>query len=506
MGPRLLVTVALIAGTFAPALGSPIDIGTRRELFVDDYVVDSLSGTAAFDLKKPQAQEVSLVTGEPWEGNTSGYFTVFQDGPLYRMYYRGWHHEDGSMAHPETTCYAESTDGINWTKPSLGIIEYGGSTDNNIIWKSPGSHNFTPFKDANPNASPDGKYKALTRNAVSGGGHGLYALKSPDGIHWSLMSQQPVITEGAFDSQNLAFWDAHRGHYVDYHRDFRSGVRDIKTATSDDFLNWSDPDWLDYPPGTPSEHLYTNAVLPYERAPHLLLGFPTRYYPSTQQVEPILMSSRDGQTFQRWNEALIPITAPEDRDGNRSNYMAWGLVQLPHSDRELSVYATEAYYEGPDSRIRRFTYRVDGFVSAGATGGVGQLLTKPPLFEGDRLQVNFATFGQGTLRAELQDAAGNPIPGFTLADSQALSGDEIEQVLSWSGDTNVGQLAGTPVRILFELHDADLYSFHFSPVPEPSTLMLLAVACLCGISGWRRCGRKASLQTPPRWGPNGGET
>ncbi|MBM4039455.1 MAG: hypothetical protein FJ290_13165 [Planctomycetes bacterium] len=41
------------------------------------------------------------------------------------------------------------------------------------------------------------------------------------------------------------------------------------------------------------------------------------------------MSSRDGRTFHRWTEALIPLTAPEDRDGNRSNYMAWGLVQLP---------------------------------------------------------------------------------------------------------------------------------------------------------------------------------
>ena len=180
------------------------------------------------------------------------------------------------------------------------------------------------------------------------------------------------------------------------------------------------------------------------------------------------MSSRDGQTFKRWSEAVIPITAPEDRDTNRSNYMAWGVVQLPHSDRELSVYATEAYYQGPDSRIRRFTYRVDGFVSVKASGGVGRLLTKPLVFEGDRLQVNFATFDQGTLRAELQDAAGNPIPGFTLADSTAVSGDEIEQVLSWSGGADVGQLAGTPVRVLFELSDAELYSFHFRSVPEPS--------------------------------------
>ena len=59
------------------------------------------------------------------------------------------------------------------------------------------------------------------------------------------------------------------------------------------------------------------------------------------------MTSRDGVLFRRWSEELIPITAPKDRDGNRSNYMTWGLLQLPGNDRELSVYATEAYYAGP---------------------------------------------------------------------------------------------------------------------------------------------------------------
>jgi len=91
------------------------------------------------------------------------------------------------------------------------------------------------------------------------------------------------------------------------------------------------------------------------------------------------------------------------------------------------------------------------------------LLTKPLAFAGDRLQVNFATTGAGTLRAELQDAEGNPLPGFTLADSQPAAGDEIAQVLSWTGGPDVGPLAGTPVRILFELDEADLYSFQFQP-------------------------------------------
>src|SRR5690606_18993266 len=104
----------------------------------------------------------------------------------------------------------------------------------------------------------------------------------------------------------------------------------------------TDPVFLEYP-GAPKEHLYTNTIRRYSRAPHLFIGFPARFQPQSQQVEPVLMSSRDGRTFHRWTEPVIPFTAPEDRDGNRSNYMAWGLVQLPGAERELSVYATEAY-------------------------------------------------------------------------------------------------------------------------------------------------------------------
>ena len=67
---------------------SPIDIGNRLELFVDDYLIDKISG-ATQRLHQPQPQDVACVHDNPWEGSTCGYKTVFQDGDLYRMYYRG---------------------------------------------------------------------------------------------------------------------------------------------------------------------------------------------------------------------------------------------------------------------------------------------------------------------------------------------------------------------------------------------------------------------------------
>ena len=93
------------------------------------------------------------------------------------------------------------------------------------------------------------------------------------------------------------------------------------TGTSADFLSWTDPVYLEYS-GAPREHLYTNAVPPCPRAPHVLIGFPTRFLSAREQAEPTFMASRDGTTVRRYAEAVIPTTAPEGRAGNRSNYMA----------------------------------------------------------------------------------------------------------------------------------------------------------------------------------------
>lgn len=464
MKTLLRISVCLLASlsTVVVQADKPLHLGSRLELFVDDYLIDKTDGDVNRNLHKPQPEEVSLVTDKPWEGNTCAYYTIFQDGDLYRMYYRGSHHDEKTRksAHLEVTCYAESKDGIHWTKPDLGLFEFNGSKENNIVWDGIGTHCFAPFKDANPNCAADARYKAIARGRPRGK-RGLYVFKSPDAVHWSLMNPEPVITTGAFDSQNLAFWDTHRGLYADYHRNFREGRRDIMTATSKDFLTWTKPKYLVFP-GAPKEHLYTNAIRQYFRAPHILIGFPTRYLPKQgSRVEPVFMSSRDGLTFHRWTEAVIPEDAPKDRSGNRSNYMTWGLVQLPGNDRELSVYATEAYYTGPDSRVRRFTYRVDGFVSVHAEKRGGTLLTKPLTFDGNKLIANFATGSGGQVRVTLTDADGKPLPGFSAAQCRPLVGDEIAGVVQWTGGGDLSKLAGKVIRLRFDLKDADLYSLQF---------------------------------------------
>lgn len=436
------------------------DIGSRRELFVDDHLISQLDG-AELRMHKPEPAEVAIVCDAPWEGNISAYYSIFRDDDRYRMYYRGAHFDEHAKksTHREVTCYAESKDGIHWEKPKLGLFEFNGSKENNIVWDeegSPDTHNFTVFKDANPNVSADARYKALA------GSHkpGLRAYKSADGARWSLMRPEAVLTHGEHDSQNLAFWDPTQRRYLAFFRKFDRGVRDIMTCHSDDFLNWSQPEFLDFG-SAPHEHLYTNAVQPYARAPHLLVGFPTRFQPKHEQVEPVLMTSRDGRHFRRWPEPLIPITAPKDRDGNRANYMTWGLLELPGRDGELSVYATEAYYAGPGSRVRRFTFRSDGFVSVHAGDQAGELQTRPLTFTGDQLRLNYAAAKNGSVRVEVQDDAGKPLPGFSLADCEPLTGDSIDQPVRWKSGASVGSLAGKAIRLRCAIENADVYALQF---------------------------------------------
>ena len=495
---KCLLTCLLMVGvvesvSLVSLAADPVDIGSHRELFVDNHVIEKISGDARLALQQPEPQKVALVTGKPWEGNTCAYYTVFADTNaagenILRMYYRGsnYNHDTRSQTHRQVTCYAESQDGIHWTKPNLGLYEFEGSKENNIVWDGAGTGSFTPFKDTNPACPATARYKALGQVHRTGkpyyaaqGEMTVFSYKSPDGIHWTI-SDGPLITKGDFDSQNTAFWDPHAGLYREFHRirfyrnpagelilgglRARPGFRSIMTGTSKDFLNWTswtDPALLEFDDDIGPQHLYTSAVMSYPRAPQILIGFPTRLLPAQgDRVEPILMSSRDGRKFKRWPGAVISEDAPRDRKGNRSNYMAWGLIPTPGNDREYSVYASEDYLYGPDSRLRRFTFRVDGFVALRGGAQGGQLTTRPLMVAGGRLEINYRARPGGYVRIEIQDAEGQPLTHFSAADCDPLQGDEIAKLVTWNTDGN-GPFSARPVRVRFEVKDADLFSFRF---------------------------------------------
>ena len=455
----------------------PLEIRSRLELFVDDYLIEHTDGVQ-LQLQEPNPAGKILTFDKPWEGTTSLYHTVFKDGDIYRMYYRGSSHDGYSNpayvgqgetvipVHPEVGCYIESKDGITWNRPSLGLIEFEGSKDNNIVWIGKGGHNFAPFKDGNLKAKASEQYKALA-------GGPLLALSSADAIHWNKMQEEPVISDGAFDSLNVPFWDPVRQLYVAIYRDFANGVRTIKCATSKDFINWTKGEWADYG-DAPHEHLYTNGTKPYFRAPHIYMAFPKRFMPwRTPRADAplpgvsdgVFMTSRDGVHWdRRFMEAFVRPGRNPKNWMHRTNMISAGTV--PTASDEVSFYVAR-HYTSPSAHLQRMTVRTDGFASAHADYSGGELITRPIVFEGFNLVLNFATSAAGSIRLEIQDIDRNPVPGFALEASPLIWGDEIEHTVKWDrghpkarSDT-LNRIAGKPVRLRFVMKDADLYSLRF---------------------------------------------
>lgn len=436
-----------------------VDIGSRVELFVDDWLIEKRAGVA-LRLNPPVKREVVLVTDRSWEGPSSAYFTAIQEGDRIRLYYRGFCPADASEK--QVTCVVESRDGIRFTRPELGLFAFDGSKKNNILHQGVESHNFAPFLDTNPNVKPEARYKAL--GGLPPGG--LFAFVSPDGIHWNRMRPEPVMTKGSFDSLNIAFWDTQARCYRCYSRTFGGpGVRLIQHCTSKDFVTWSEPEPNRYAPDIPLEHFYTNATRLCPDAPHLYLSFPKRFVPERTNREgykepgvsdAVFMTSRDG-TY--WDRTFRDAWVRPDRDPRnwtqRSNMPAAGIV-LTAPD-EYSLYITE-HYEWPDHRLRRLTVRRNGFASVYADATGGEFTTRPLTFSGKNLRLNAATSAAGSLSVEVQDAQCRPLPGYTLAEAVPFFGDEMDGLARWKQGSDLSPLLGKPVRLRFTLKEADLYA------------------------------------------------
>jgi hypothetical protein len=205
-------------------------------------------------------------------------------------------------------------------------------------------------------------------------------------------------------------------------------------------------------PNFPGEHIYTTLTHPYFRAPHIYIATPTRFHPERGESTDILfMTTRGGNPYDRtFREAFIRPGLDPDRWGNRSNYAALNIV--PTSPTEMSIYTTP---------FRRFTLRTDGFASVHVGADVGELMTQPLRFTGKQLVINYSTSAGGSLRVEILDGSGQPIPDFTLTDSRNLVGDTIEQQVQWKKGSDVSSLAGQPVRLRFVMQEADLFAIKF---------------------------------------------
>jgi hypothetical protein len=458
-----LASLILLSLTVGAHAAEPIDLGSRWELFVDEFLVAQKQGVS-LKLHEPVKREIVLTTDKPWEGITCAYFSVIQDGNKVLLYYRG---SSGGSDHSDAqvTCVAESTDGIHFTRPNLGLIEAGGTKDNNVIWRGVEAHNFSPFLDANPKTPPEQRYKALGGVKQPGKNWhqgetpgGLYAFASADGVHWKKIRDTPVITKGAFDSQNLAFFDITRNRYACFSRIFLNKVRAVQSHHSSDFLAWSDGVPHAYAEGVPWEHFYTSATVPCPTAPHLFLSFPKRFVTTRKKVpehdgpgvsDAVFMSSRDGVKWDRpFLEAWVRPGPDLKNWTERNNMTANGIVA---GDAEWSLYISE-HYRHADHRIRRLSVRKQGFASMHADAKGGEFTTPPIKITGSKLLLNYATSAAGSLQIDVIDASGK-----VLATMEELYGDDFEAPV-----LDLSKLKDQTVQFRVKLKDADLYALRFA--------------------------------------------
>ena len=457
----------------------PINIGSRLELFTDYYLIENLNN-ATLKLHEPIDKGAVLKFDSPWEGPFSGYATVIKDGELLRLYYRGLPTAGKDGRTDEHTCYAESTDGINWTKPNLKIYQVGGTLDNNVILSdvAPVTHNFSPFLDTRKGIDSKQKYKALGGIAKSG----LIAYTSEDGIHWNLLKKPVFLSEeSAFDSQNVSFWSEQEQVYVCYFRTWTKkdykGYRSVSRTTSKDFIHWSDPVEMKFG-DTPLEQLYTNQTAPYYRAPHIYISVAARFMPNRQVIseeeaktlnvnpkyfkdcsDAIFMTSRGGNKYDRtFMESFIRPGIGLKNWVSRSNYPALNIV--PTSPTEMSVYVNQDYAQ-PTAHLHRYTLRIDGFTSVNIPFEGGEMITKPVRFKGNKLVINFSTSAAGYIKVEILDPEGNELEGFELENAEEVIGNEIKKTVTWKGNPDLEKLNDSVVRLRFVMKDADLYSFKF---------------------------------------------
>jgi hypothetical protein len=500
-------------------------IGTGREVFWDDFLIEKTE--ADFRLTVPEKREIVMTFNRPWEGNICGYFQVLNDGEKFRIYYFGGNLQDEESTHDFVRCMLTSRDGIHWERPELGLVEFEGSKKNNIVMGHTGNFsefpaNFFVFVDTNPACRPEERFKAISEGGDRGeftprpeewakGGleyRALWGYTSPDGIHWNKMPQSPLLKKGRFDSLNTASWDSFHNEYRVYYRDVHPwngpprpkkdlDVRDVRLATSKDFIHWNDDRTILRYGDAPDEELYTNGITPYYRAPHILVGFPTRYIqrnwePMFEQLpnpeyrrersekdmrsgtavtDGLFMTSRDGLNFHRWDEPfLTPGIARKHNWVYGDCYQSHGLIETvaedPEAPPEISFFVGEDY--GSKTRLaslRRYTVRLDGFACLHAAREPKTVVTRPLIFDGKTLTLNMGVSAAGYVMVEFLDSDGNPIPGFSGIDACKMFGDDISlKALFRRGESatgDVSSLAGKPVKIRFTLCEARLYAMQF---------------------------------------------
>ena len=481
------------------------NLSDNRMLCWDDFAIEKQENVEIV-MHKPTPREIAIESNAQWEGIHNHYASVEKVGDKYYFWQRcetPFFNENCYVAHIFPDCpivytLHESLDGKTFKKKWIDKHEFNGKLRNNIVLAER-LDNFAVCLDTNPNCATKEKFKAFGMLGSNHElGHGLGYWVSEDGIDFVFKGKLKL--PGSFDSFNIAFWDEDIGKYRLYYRGERRRpdeefdlvnksnniVREIRTATTTDFETFDVHGEIDYGEGKDIMQLYTNNTVKYPRAKGMYIAFPGRYVErwnsdenlrsmplsemrgkfldrgdrtATGITDTLLMTSRDGVKFNRFDEAFLKPYS-EYRWWYGDGWCARGIWEtesdVENAPNELSFLAVENYRTNYVN-WRRYTVRLDGFVSWYAKYTGGEVLTKPFTFAGSELELNFETGAMGTLTVTVCDQDGNELEGYK---SYELFGDSVDRRLKF--EKSLKELEGKPIRLKFFLKDCHLYSYKFN--------------------------------------------
>ncbi len=518
MRTRVVLAFCVALPTLA-AHAEPIDIGDRRQVFVNRRFLADSKDVELVVHPPVKSGEATVKPEKPWETGIGPYSSVLHDGGMYHMFYHVMSHAQWHEAkYSGAICYARSKDGITWEKPVLGIAEFNGNKDNNIILGH-GAGGVRIGQDGgmvfiDPNAPPEQRFRMLIR--ATDVGEGLHLWSSPDGLHWKLthkdlITARPQARGHHLDTQNVLFYDPAIKKYVCYVRvnvnEPDSQGRSVGRGESDhlgDFPVAQDmtvvlkPDAKDKRHGFSAVDYYTNCAIRYPWADNAYYLFPTMYYHYLNGVlkefgqkvptnaGPLhsgFMASADGITMERFDRrAFVDLGTDREYDC-RAARMIWGLVPDTTGEKMYMYYLASDWLHGWDRNeenkeiirkaglqpprnltvISRLVLRRDGYVSVQGAYTGGEFTTPELTFSGKKLCLNVDTSALGFLQVEIQGADGKPLPGYAAADCDIIhTANNINREVTWKGKTDLPDLQGKPVRLRFVIQDADLYAFQFT--------------------------------------------
>ena len=455
-------------------------------------------------LKQQKAEKSSfwLKADKPWESmSLSGYLTVIYENGIYRLWYASLatdFAETGDFG--SRLCYAESSDGFNWEKPIVGLIEYKGSKQNNIVFDSNlngglGYHGGTVFVD--PIAPLSERYKLIymaSKNNIPQ----IKGAVSEDGLFWKPMLD-PLLDNYFSDTQTTAYYDIGLGAYVGYFRDWtRNGFnksllyrkridkekltggidwsafsrRIIARAVTEDFRRWSVPEPILELDATyhPSHDLYTNAHILYPGREDLHLMFPAQYDREKDSLEVHLATSDDGIKWTYFGDN--PVVTLGDRGSGQEGaiYAGCGIVSLDKEKIAVPCsgfpFTHNDYIPGKADYLGGYfwaTWRKDRLVAIeAAEDGEFSLPILALTDQMNTLSINFETKSAGRIMVQISDEKGEPIPGYTFSECNLINGDSLDYQVTWRENIDLNPLFGKRMIVQFHLHQAKIYSFNLS--------------------------------------------